>query len=177
LSSRKSDEYHDEQNYAMVKEEHCKGHEEDRELTIDEYRKEQGVEEYDELNRTYYQIILKRKSAGPSIGSPTPTSFQFFFMAAFDIDRFNDFLKAPNFRKMYNITDKEFKTITTDDVERLKFSYRLLKQVLFGEQSIPMHDGAYDERMEERKGILEMRRQAEIELAKQKDPIEKFIDD
>ncbi|MCW9024784.1 MAG: YkgJ family cysteine cluster protein [Gammaproteobacteria bacterium] len=177
LSSRKSDEYHDQQNYAMVNEDHCKGHDEDRELTIEEYRKEQQVEEFDELNRTYYQIILKRKSAGPSIGSPTPTSFQFFFMACFDIDRFNEFLKAPNFRKMYNITDKEFKTITTDDVERLKFSYRLLKQVLFGEIGIPMHEGAYDERMEDRKEVLEMRRQAEIEQNKQKDPIDKFIED
>lgn len=177
MSSRKSDEYHDEQHYALVEEPHCMGHKEKREITVADYRKEQGVEEYDELNREYYRLILKKKSGGPSIGAPSPTSFQFFFLACYDIDRFKQFLNTPNFKMVYDISDEEFQLINDDDIERLKFAYRLLKQVLFGEQSIPLKDGAYDKRMEERKEALELRRQAEIELAKKNDPIDKFIQD
>jgi len=146
LASRKSDEYHDEQHYALVQEEHCMGHKEDREITVADYRKEQGVEDYDELNRDFYRIMLKKKSAGPAIGKPSPTSFQFFFMACYDIDRFKDFLSAPNFRAVYDISDEEYDRIMNDDVERLKFGYRLLMQVLFGEDKIPLKEGAFEKR-------------------------------
>lgn len=177
MSARKADEYHDEQHYALVREPHCKGHEQPRELTVAEYRQEQGVEEFDELNRDYYRIILKKKSAGPAVGRPSPTSFQLFFLASYDIDRFKQFLQSPNFRTVYNVSDEEYNTILNDDVECLKFAYRLLKQVLFGEESIALQEGAFDKRMEERKEILELRRQAEIELAKQQDPNDKYIQD
>ena len=177
LALRRSDEYHDEQNYALVEESHCMGHKEARQITVADYRKEQKVEEYDELNRDYYRIILKKKSAGPAIGKPSPTSFQFFFLVCYDIDRFKDFLSAPNFRAVYDISDEEYETIMNDDVERLKFGYRLLMQVLFGEDKIPLKEGAFEKRMEERREILEARRQLEIEQAKQAAPFEKFIED
>jgi len=177
MTSRKQNEYHDEQHYALVEESHCMGHKEKRELTVAEYRREQQVEEYDELNREYYRLILKKKSAGPSIGSPSPTSFQFFFLACYDIDRFKQFLNSPSFLTVYDLTDEEFQRINDDDVERLKFAYRLLKQVLFAEQSIPLKQGAYDKRMEERKEILEMRRQIEIEAHQGKEAFEKYIAD
>jgi len=177
LSSRRSDEYHDEQHYALVEEEHCMGHKEPRELTIADYRKEQGVEEYDELNRGYYQLILKKKSAGPSIGKPSDTSFQFWFMVCYDADRFKTFLQAPNFRTVYDLTDDEFQEIIDNDVARLKFGYKLLAQVLYGEETIPLKDGAFEKRMEERKEVLDARRQAEIEVHQSKEPFEKYIED
>ena len=177
LSSRRSDEYHDEQSYAVVQESHCMGHNEPREITVADYRKEQKVEEYDELNRDFYRIMLKKKSAGPAIGKPSPTSFQFFFLVCYDIDRFKDFLAAPNFRAVYDISDEEYDLIMNDDVERLKFGYKLLMQVLFGEDKIPLKEGAFEKRMEERKEVLEARRQAEIEHARQQAPYEKYIED
>jgi len=64
LSMRKQDEYTDTESYALVKEDHCKGHDESRRITIADYRKEQGVEEYDELTRGWRQLVLKKKSAG-----------------------------------------------------------------------------------------------------------------
>jgi Fe-S-cluster containining protein len=48
LSMRKQDEYVDRDSYAIVKEDHCKGHEVNRRITIADYRKEQGLEEYDD---------------------------------------------------------------------------------------------------------------------------------
>ncbi len=177
LTSRRSDEYHDEQHFAIVKEKHCQGHFEQRELTVGEYRKEQDVEIYDELNRDFYRIIIKKKSAGPGIGKPSKMSQEFFFMAAYDIDRFKDFLTSKNFRSVYDLTDEEYNTILNDDIERLKFSYRLLKQVLFNEPGVPLKDNALQKRMEERKEVIELRQKAELELAKQKAPFEDYIQD
>lgn len=163
--------------YVLVQEDHCMGHKETREITVADYRKEQGIEEYDELNREYYRLILKKKSAGPAVGKPSPTCFQFFFLACYDIDRFKEFINSANFRNVYNVPEEEFERINNDDVERLKFGYRLLKQVLFEEESIALHEGAFDKRMEERKEILETRRQAEIAVQQDKEAFEKYIDD
>lgn len=77
LSMRKQDEYTDSQSYALVKEEHCLGHNEAREITIDAYRHEQALEEYDELARGWRQLILKKKSSGPAWASPPSAACNF----------------------------------------------------------------------------------------------------
>jgi len=163
LSMRALGKSDDEQHFLMIKEPHCKGHEEDREITIADYRKEQVVEEFDELNRDWYRIILKKKSTGPTIGAPSDMSLQLFFMASYDVDRFRRFVMSDSFKNMYTITDEEFASFEKDDVELMKFGFTLMKQVLFGEMAIKEREGAYDKRAEERKDILAYRKQAEIE--------------
>ena len=63
LSLRRADENFDRASYALVQEDHCHGHREDRPVSIADYRKEQGLEEYDEQGRSWRQLILKMKSA------------------------------------------------------------------------------------------------------------------
>ena len=163
LSMRALGKSEDEQHFLMIKEPHCKGHDEDREITIADYRKEQVVEEFDELNRDFYRIILKKKSTGPTIGAPSDMSLQLFFMASYDVDRFRRFVISDSFKNMYTITDEEFASFENDDIELMKFGFKLMKQVLFGELSIKEREGAYDKRAEERKEILAYRKQAEID--------------
>ncbi|SEH07547.1 YkgJ family cysteine cluster protein [Candidatus Venteria ishoeyi] len=146
LSMRKQDEYVDRQAYALVKEEHCLGHNEDNKMTIDEYRKQQGVEEYDEIDRGWRQLILKRKSSGPGIGTLTKQSLQLFFMACYDLDRFRLFVTSSGFKESFQMGDAEFEQIQTDDIALLHFGFRLLRQVLFGESSIDVKDGVTETR-------------------------------
>jgi len=162
LSMRALGANEDERHFLMIKEPHCKGHEEDREITIADYRKEQAVEEFDELNRDWYRIILKKKSTGPTIGRPSDMSLQLFFMASYDVDRFRRFVTSDSFKKMYDISDEEFANFENDDIALMQFGFKLMKQVLFGELSIKEREGAYDKRADERREILEMRKQAEI---------------
>ncbi len=51
--------------YFLVKEEHCLGHNEPRTVTIRDY--EQGVEKYDEMNRDWRELVLKKRSADLTI--------------------------------------------------------------------------------------------------------------
>ena len=163
LSMRALGKSEDERHFLMVKEPHCKGHDEDREITIADYRKEQVVEEFDELNRDWYRIILKKKSTGPTIGAPSDMSLQLFFMASYDVDRFRRFVLSDSFKKMYTITDEEFATFENDDIALMKFGFTLMKQVLFGEMVIKEREGAYEKRSEERSEILAYRKEAEID--------------
>jgi len=167
LSMKSITKSSDEQHFLLIKEDHCKGHEEEHTQTIGEYREEQGVVEYDELNHEWYQIILKKKSTGPTIGKPSEMSLQMFFMASYDADRFRRFVMSESFIKMYDLTDEEYAELENDDIALMKFGFRLMKQVFFGEKTIKERVGAWDKRLEERREILEYRKQAEI-LAHQK---------
>lgn len=148
LSMRRQDEYVDRDSYALVKEDHCRGHDEDRTLTINEYRKEQGIEEYDELARGWRQLILKKKSSGPAIGKPSLKSRQLFFMACYDIDTFRGFVSSDAFSKLFVLKEDEKTMLLNDDVELMLFSFRFLKQVLFGEKSIELDEQVAKERLE-----------------------------
>ncbi len=148
LSMRKQDEYTDTQSYALVKEEHCLGHNEPREITIDAYRKEQGLEEYDELARGWRQLILKKKSSGPSVGKPSKRSLQLYFMVCYDLDTFRSFVTSEGFNELYDLPADETKEILADDTALMLFGFRFLRQVLFGENSVALKKAAAEKRQE-----------------------------
>ncbi|MCX7163772.1 MAG: YkgJ family cysteine cluster protein [Betaproteobacteria bacterium] len=147
LSMRRQDEYIDRDSYAIVREDHCKGHEVNRRITIADYRKEQGLEDYDDLARGWRQLVLKKQSSGPSIGKPSLRSRQLFFMACYDIDRFREFVSAESFGRLFELPQEEKQALLADDVALLQFAFRFLRQVMFGEESIALNAEAAQERL------------------------------
>ena len=147
LSLRRSDEYTDRQAFAMVKEPHCHGHMEPRRQTVDEYRQDQGVIDYDEQGRGWRQLVLKKKSSGPTVGKPSRRSLQLWFMACYDLDRFRAFVASEPFAEAYDIPDEEMKETLLDDATLMQFAFRFLRQVMFGEETIRMKADAYDKRL------------------------------
>jgi hypothetical protein len=121
------------------------------------------VAEYDDLNAEWYQLILKKKSAGPAVGKPPMASLRLFFLASYDLDTFRRFVLSENFRKTYVLPDELYAEVAADDLALLRFSYRFLRQVLFGERSIEEVANAWDKRMEERKDVWAAQVQAEVE--------------
>jgi uncharacterized protein len=162
LSMRHQDESFDRQVYAIVKEDHCLGHKEPRQQTIDEYRQEQGLPEYDDLARGWRQLILKKKSSGPTIGKPSKRSLELFFLTCYDIDRFRSFVASDSFASIYDVPDDEMRALLEDDLKLLQFGFRFLRQVLFGEASIAIHAGAASERQAR---VAEQRARIEREAA------------
>lgn len=148
LALRKQDAREEEDTYFAVKEDHCLGHFEDRVQTVRQYREEQGVDEYDRMNREWRQIVLKKRSAGPGVGSPSARSLELFFLASYDLDGFRAFVSSPAFRELFDLDPAFHAQLRTDDEELLQFAYRYLKQALFGEITIPLHAHAAAERGE-----------------------------
>ncbi|HRJ51359.1 MAG TPA: YkgJ family cysteine cluster protein [Candidatus Thiothrix moscowensis] len=163
LSHRAEGSSEDVQYYFRNQEAHCQGWHTDKVMTIHDYRQQQGTPEYDAINREWMQLMLKKKSAGPAIGKPDPLSFQLYFMGSFDIDRFRRFVESPQFAKVYILSD-ETREELKDDIALQKFAFRLLRQVLFDEQTIPTHANILEQRWEERKDIIELRHKAAVEL-------------
>ena len=159
LSMRKQGESTDRDGYALVKEPHCRGHEEARTITIDDYRAEQGLPEYDEPARGWRQLILKKKSSGPTIGKPSTRSLQLWFMACYDVDRFRHFVASDGFASLFDLPDAEMLEILRDDETLMQFGFRFLRQVMFGETTIPVRADAArrrEERVRQRNESLEI---------------------
>jgi Fe-S-cluster containining protein len=169
LSLRRQDETTDRAQYALVEEAHCKGHLEPREISIDDYRKEQGLEEYDELARGWRQLVLKKKSAGPTVGSPSQRSLQLFFMACYDVDQFREFAESPAFDDVYDVPAEE-KAKWDDDVRLMLFGFRFIRQVLFNELTIAMRPDAAERRLARKR-----EREAQLEEIVKKLPTEEFV--
>ncbi|MBK9574285.1 MAG: YkgJ family cysteine cluster protein [Rhodoferax sp.] len=162
LSLRRQDETTDSASYALVEEPHCLGHQEPRRISVADYRKEQGLDEYDDLARGWRQLILKKKSSGPSIGKPSKRSLELFFMVCYDIDRFSQFVASDGFSDIYDLPAQELKDILCDDNALMQFGFRFLRQVLFGEETIALRQEAAEQR---RLRHLERRQRIETEAA------------
>ena len=159
MGIRREGKFAVEEIYFKVKEEHCKGHNESRTQTVGEYRQSQGVEKYDEMNREWRDIILKKRSSGQTVGKPSARSLQLFDMCSYDIDSFEKFVTSDSFKKLFNLDQATRQKIENDQQALLLFAARFLKQVLFGEMSIEMNDQAIDERVENRKERIAQRQQ------------------
>ena len=142
LSMRKQGEATDNDSYALVKEPHCRGHDEPRAVTVDVYRREQGVDAYDELARGWRQLVLKKKSLGPAAGKPSKRSLELFFMACYDLDRFRAFVRDGGFLDLHDIGDEEMRKLEADDTALMLFAFRFLRQALFGEMTIALREDA-----------------------------------
>ncbi|MDH4189679.1 MAG: YkgJ family cysteine cluster protein [Betaproteobacteria bacterium] len=138
MAMKKKDTDVEEDAYFVVKEAHCLGHEEAHTQTVGEYRREQGVDVYDEKNRDWRRIILKKRSSGPAVGRPSQRSFELFFLASYDIDGFRAFVASEGFRRVFELDEGYYAKLLADEDELLAFAHRYLRQVLYGEQSIAL---------------------------------------
>jgi len=138
--------------YFMVKEDHCKGFEEDKAWTIAEWRKDQGADQYDDVNRGWMDLLIKKKSFGekefPEIKN------RMFFMASTDTDYFRAFVFESSFLATYEIPEERIEKVRTDDAELLKLAYEWLRSAMFAEETLKFRDGVLEARKEQADAIM-----------------------
>lgn len=123
----------EEKFFFLVREDHCKGFEEDKEWTIREWRADQGVDIRDEMNKEWLRLVMRRKSFGMQ-ASLSEQAKRMFFMASTDIATFRKFIFESSFLATYELDDETIKKIKDDDVELMLFSFKYLAATLFGAQ-------------------------------------------
>lgn len=133
--------------YFMTREDHCKGFEEDKQWTIAEWRADQGADLYDEMNRGWMEILIKKKSHGQ--GKPFPEiKNEMFFKMSFDSDYFRAFVFGSAFLEIYDIPAERIEKVRTDDTELLRLSYEWLRQAIFAEETLKFKEDALEKRKE-----------------------------
>ncbi len=116
--------------YFLIREDHCKGFEEEREWTVGEWRKNQGIDEYDDKNRVWMEVILNKKLYSPEL-EPDEKSLKMFFMASYDLDAFRDFVFESRFLDVFDIEEERLEMIKNDEAELMLFAHQWLLFALF----------------------------------------------
>ena len=128
----------------LVREPHCKGHEERKSQTVAEYRAEQGVTDYDTVNRGWFDILMKMSSwkviGGPWGKEPSQRTKKMFFMVSTDVEQFRRFVFETRFLATYSIDPETVEALKTDDVALLGLGFDWMKNVLFNEPTINMRE-------------------------------------
>jgi hypothetical protein len=136
--------------YFMVRESHCLGFRADREWTVSEWRKDQGVEPYDEINSGWMELMLRKKSFGFQ-AELSEESRSMFFMVSSNVDKLRRFIFESSFLKKYDVEKGVLEKISTDEIALLKFGFDWLQSALFGADKVKLREDVlkdYRERAE-----------------------------
>ncbi len=120
--------------YFIVKEPHCLGFDEKREWTVDEWIKDQGLDQYNAMNGSFLDITAGKRAK--TIRALSDQKLQMFYMACYSIDDFRCFIFETTFLNRFDIPKDVLARIKTDDIELMVFASRWLKFSLFGEKTL-----------------------------------------
>ncbi|MFT5699675.1 MAG: Fe-S-cluster containining protein [Desulforhopalus sp.] len=128
----------EEKFFFTVREDHCKGFEEDKEWTVREWREDQGVDVRDEMNKDWLRLVMRRKSFGLQ-ATLSEQAKRMFFMASTDLATFRRFIFESSFLDTYVLDEETIEKIKEDDVELMLFSFKYLAATLFGAEALDMN--------------------------------------
>ncbi len=123
----------DDKFFFVVKEDYCKGHEEDKTWTVQEWREDQGIDVRDDMNREWLRIVMRRKSHGHQ-ATMSEQAQRMFFMTSTDLQSFRRFIFESSFLDTYVVDEELIEKIKEDDLELMHFSFKYLASSLFGVQ-------------------------------------------
>lgn len=138
----------EEKFFFLVKEDYCKGHEEDKQWTVGEWRADQGVDLRDEMNRDWLRLVMRRKSFGLQ-ATLSEQAKRMFFMASTDLSHFRRFIFESSFLDTYELDPAIVEKIREDDVELMLFSFDYLANSIFGTQTLKLNEEKVKEKVKE----------------------------
>lgn len=124
-----------EEFYFFIREPHCLGYQEDREWTIESWRVDQGVEVYDEMNREWKEIQLRRNPLLKELDSNKQAQI---YTASYDMDRFRRYVFESRFLDVFDIDKDESERMKTDEIALMKFGFKYIKFLLLLENTMKL---------------------------------------
>jgi hypothetical protein len=103
---------------------------------VETWKKDQGADYYDDMNREWKSMMLRRSSVGkPDIDDKTAN---LFYTVMYDLDQFRRFIFTTRFLNVFTVDEDTQQRIYEDDLELLKFGYQYLKMALKIEDTIQL---------------------------------------
>lgn len=120
----------DKDFFFFVHEEHCKGFDEDADWTVADWRADQGVDRYDEINADWTDLVVRKRSFPANI-QLTERSKRLFFMVSYDIDAFRRFVFESDFLKKVEVPEETVARMREDERALLEFGIGWMKDLFF----------------------------------------------
>ena len=127
-----------EEFYFFISDQNCLGYQEGREWTIESWRIAQGADLYDQMNKEWKEIQLRRDTSEQSKLAENKQAM--LYMASYDLDKFRKFIFETKFLDLFEIDKEEVAKIKTDETALMKFGFRYLKYILMLEETLKVKD-------------------------------------
>lgn len=128
----------DHEFYFLLKESVCKGFNEEREQTIEEWLENEGIDEYNKQGELFKQLTTNKFFSNPD--NVTPKKMEMFFTVCYNIDKFRQFVFDTSFLEKFDVEPDVVERIKDNDVELFKFGCRWLRFSLFGEKTMKIKE-------------------------------------
>lgn len=112
----------------------CHGGRGERTWTVAQWEQDQGIRERDELEEGFRELVGHPWFIGGR--QLDPRRVELFFMAAYDLDTFREFIFSTSFVRRFDLDDALVAALRDDDHALLRFAFRWLRYALFGEPTV-----------------------------------------
>ncbi|MEJ2112055.1 MAG: hypothetical protein P8Z37_19535, partial [Acidobacteriota bacterium] len=112
----------------------CLGHNEDRCITVEEWIRDQGIEEYNAYGAFFKELMLHPFWNGED--ALTPEQIDMYYMACYDLDRFRRFVFDTRFFQLFDVDEARIEAMRTNDLELADFAMQWLRFSIFKEKSM-----------------------------------------
>ncbi len=120
------------EHYALIKEPHCLGFDQNKTRTVREWLATQGLEPYNRYNDLLMEIISLKNRQKP--GPLDMKSGRLFYLALYDLDSFRTAVFENNLLKDQPFDSCELASARKDDTALLMVGIKWVKKVLFGDK-------------------------------------------
>jgi len=133
--------------YFLLKEAVCRGFEEEKNWTVNEWIENQGIREFDEMGQLFKELTTHRFFQQDKPLSPD--KIEMFFMVCYHIDKFRKFVFESTFLEKFEVDEMTREKIRTDDIELLRFGVGWLRFALFAEKTLAVKETVLSEKEKE----------------------------
>jgi len=139
-----------EEEFWIEKKPSCLGFKEEKQWTIGDWKKDQGINIYDRMNESYKEITLHDYfQKGNKLDSGKA---KMLYTACYNLDDFKRFLFETRFFDIYDVEKEVIEKIKEDEEELLSFGYRWVRFGLFWEDTFKLKDKEMDKLLKSRRG-------------------------
>jgi hypothetical protein len=123
----------------LFEDDFCHGRTGERTWTVEQWERDQGLPEREPLEEGFRQLVGHPWFIGGR--QLDPKRIELFFMAAYDLDTFREFVFGSSFLTRFELAPEEIDALRTDDQVLLRFAFRWLRFALFGEPTVKRRPG------------------------------------
>jgi hypothetical protein len=122
----------------IVSPEKCHGLCDENKVTVEHWRKDQGLYQYDDIDHDLKDVMHAEEVWENKIQDPRMQDM--IYMALYDPDRFREFVFNSSFLAKFDVDQKIVDRIREDDVALLYFAGQWLRFALFGRRGVLKFD-------------------------------------
>jgi Fe-S-cluster containining protein len=112
----------------------CHGRTDGASWTVEAWLRDQGLDDREELEAGFRDLVGHPWFIGGR--QLDPRRIEMFFMVAYDLDTFREFVFATSFLRRFEVDEDLATRMRTDDAALLRFGFRWLRFALFGEPAV-----------------------------------------